>query len=476
MSRMTPSQIKMSRREMLRLMGIGGTFVIAACAAPSSPAAAPAVPTAEQVESQTAGFQLSAPSFNKDAETVLVFLNAGTSQVESMHQTRWVEQWNRANPDIQVDLQFVSWADLATKQQAYLAAGTPPDVTWYCGATARELYQKGWTEPLDSHLGDVKDRYVDELYSEGSPSMSPDGQHWLGVPFCMYGEGLVIRKDVFEEAGIEDLSTFKTWDGWREAVMKVHNPPDMYGYQFPQHPDSLTGTAGRYFNSNGLAHIADFRDSKKDAYIETMEFIKSMLEFSHPAAKAWRHGDEIAAWTAGNIASMGTGSYFFGDIIPTAPEIATRERMAALAYPHGPQLDNNMTPVGFCGYAMFKDSPNKEAAAKFLEFFASCEADNEFPMNMSPCREVDVDARVEAYKMYSPEHYEQVRWWIEDWAVIFDEADKSYAEGYIPSAEINKIWSDIFPSWAYEDTTTADAYENLKAQIMPILRNPLEDA
>src|SRR5690554_5760981 len=102
MSRMTPSQIKMSRREMLRLMGIGGTFVIAACAAPSSPAAAPAVPAAEQVESQTAGFQLSAPSFNKDAETVLVFLNAGTSQVESMHQTRWVEQWNRANPDIQV--------------------------------------------------------------------------------------------------------------------------------------------------------------------------------------------------------------------------------------------------------------------------------------------------------------------------------------------------------------------------------------
>src|SRR5690606_31152325 len=210
----------------------------------------------------------------------LVFLNAGTSQVESIHQTRWVEQWNSANADIQIDLQFVSWADLPTKQQAYLSAGTPPDITWYCGAAAQELYQKGWSEPLDSHLGNVKDRYVDELYGQGSPSMSPDGQNWLGVPFCMYGEGLVVRKDILEEAGIEDLSTLKTWDGWREAVMKVHNPPDMYGYQFPQHPDMLTGTAGRYFNSNGLAHIADFRDSKKDAYIETMEFIKSMLEFS----------------------------------------------------------------------------------------------------------------------------------------------------------------------------------------------------
>lgn len=467
---------RMSRREILRLMGISTAFVTVACVAPSAPGAAPAATPAEaEVESQTPGFQVSAPSFDPNAETVLVFLNAGTSQVESMHQNRWVEQWNQANPDVQVDLQYVSWADLPIKQQAYLSAGTPPDVTWYCGATARELYQKGWTASLDPLLGDVKDRYVDELFATGSPSMSPDGQDWLGVPFCMYGEGLVIRKDVFAAAGIEDLSQFKTWEGWREAVAAVHNPPEMYGYQYPQHPDSLTYTASRFFNSNGLAHIADFRDSKKDAYIEAMEFIKQMLEFSHPAAKAWRHGDEIAAWTAGNIASMGTGSYFFGDIIPTAPNIATRENMAALAFPHGPQLSNNMTPVGFCGYAMFKDSPHQEQVADFLSFYASCEADNEFPMNMSPCKEVDIDYRVEAYKMYSPEHYEQVRWWFEDWQQIMQTADKSFSEGYIPSAEIDKIWTDNFPAWAYEGTSTADAYELLKAQIMPILRNPVEE-
>ena len=467
----------MSRREMLRLMGISTAFfAVAACAPSAAPgAAAPAAaPTEGELESQTPGFQVSAPAFNPDAETVLVFLNAGTSQVESLHQNRWVEKWNQANPDVQVDLQYVSWADLAIKEQAYLSAGTPPDVVWYCGATARELYQKGWTAPLNEVLSGAKDRYVDELFMPGSPSMSTDGQDWLGVPFCMYGEGMVIRKDVFAAAGIEDLSQFKTWEGWKEAVAAVHNPPDMYGYQLPQHPDIMADTAGRYFNSNGLAHLADFRDSKKDAYIEVMEFMKAMLEYSHPAAKAWRHGDEIAAWTAGNIASMGTGSYFFGDIIPTAPQLATRENMAAIAFPHGPQLDNNMTPLGFCGYAMFKDSPNQAQTAEFLSFYASCDADNEFPMNMSPCKDVDIDYRVNAYKMYSPDNYEQVRWWFEDWLQIMATADKAYAQGYIPSAEINKIWTDNFPAWAYEGTSTADAYELLKAQIMPILQNPLE--
>lgn len=144
MYRMTPVQMNLSRREMLRLMGIGSAMVLAACAAPGAPGAAPSAPTqSATVESQTAGFQLSAPAFNKDAETVLVFLNAGTSQVESMHQNRWVDQWNQANADIQVDLQFVSWADLPIKQQAYLAAGTPPDVTWYCGAAASSIRRAG---------------------------------------------------------------------------------------------------------------------------------------------------------------------------------------------------------------------------------------------------------------------------------------------------------------------------------------------
>ena len=472
---------RLTRREMLQWMGMGSaTLFIAACAAPVAQQGAPAAaasPTAtgSEAQSQTPGFELTAPDFDKNAKTVLVFLNAGTSQVESMHQNKWVDAWNKANPDIQVDLQYVAWADLPIKQQAYLAAGTPPDLTWYCGATARELYQKGWSEPLDDLLGDVKDRYVDQLFQEGSPSMSPDNKHWLGIPFCMYGDGMVIRKDVFAKAGITDLSAFNTWDGWLAALKKVHNPPTMYGYQYPQHPDMLPGTASRYFNSNGLAHLADFRDSKKDAYIEVLEFIKATLEFSHPAAKAWRHGDEIAAWTAGNIASMGTGSYFFGDIIPTAPQIATRENMAAMAFPHGPRLTNTETPVGFCGYAMFKDAKHQAETAQFLKFFASPEADNEFPMNLSPCKNVNIDDRVAAYKMYSPDHYQQVQWWFEDWQKIFDTADKSFAEGYIPSQEINKIFTDNFPSWAYEGTSTSDAYDNLKGQIMPILKNPVTE-
>src|ERR1035437_1159633 len=174
----------------------------------------------------------------------------------------------------------------------------------------------------------------------------------------MYGDGMVIRKDYFAQAGVTDLLVFNTWDGLQSAITNVQSPPKIYGYEYPQDPSEMSGSANRYFLSNGLAHYADFRPEKQAAYIQTMDFIKQMLKYSPDAAKAWNHGSEIVAWTAGNVALMGTGSYYFGDIIPTAPDLATSDKMAALPWPAGPQLKRPVNSLGFCGYMMFKDFPN----------------------------------------------------------------------------------------------------------------------
>jgi ABC-type glycerol-3-phosphate transport system substrate-binding protein len=441
--------------------------------APAAAAAATATPSGGVV-SQTAGFKLSAPPFNSSAKSVLTFINTGTSQVESQHQNTLVDQWNKTNPDVQVDLQYVAWADLNTKTQAYLAAGTPPDCSWYCGTGDQEAFLKGWVTPLDNYLQDVKADFNPLLFAPNSPSVSPDGKNWLGVPFCMYGEGLVVRKDYLAKAGVTDLSTLETWAGWSDAVAKAASPPAIYGYQFPQDLSMLSQTAGRFFWSNGLAHFADFRPAKKEAYIQSLDFIKEMLKFSPDAAKAWNHGGEIAAWTAGNVATMGAGSYFFGDIIPTAPQIATADAMAALPFPHGPQLKRPVNSLGFCGYMMFDESKHKDETAAFLKYMSSPTANNAFPMNLTPAKTVDLDQRVSAYKVYSPSNYEQDRWWQEAWITITDptKVDQVFASAYLPSAEIDKVFQNIFPSWTTGSTSTADAYEQLKAQISPILKNP----
>jgi ABC-type glycerol-3-phosphate transport system substrate-binding protein len=124
---------------------------------------------------------------------------------------------------------------------------------------------------------------------------------------------------------------------------------------------------------------------------------------------------------------------------------------------------------------MFDDSQHKDETAAFLKFMSSPDANNAFPMNLTPEKTVDLDQRVNAYKTYSPANYQQDRWWQEAWIKITDptNVDQVFASSYIPSAEIDNIWQNIFPSWSTGSTSTSDAYDQLKAQITPILKNPV---
>ena len=60
-----------------------------------------------------------------------------------MHQNKWADKWNKENPDIQVDVQYVAWADELTKVQAYIAAGATKFVMRPCGPF------EGWREQIE---------------------------------------------------------------------------------------------------------------------------------------------------------------------------------------------------------------------------------------------------------------------------------------------------------------------------------------
>ena len=67
---------------------------------------------------------------NKKVE--ITYLSAGTAAVEQEQNEKWVAEFNRTNPDIHVNYEVVSWADLPKKIMAYAAAGEPP-ASRHCG-------------------------------------------------------------------------------------------------------------------------------------------------------------------------------------------------------------------------------------------------------------------------------------------------------------------------------------------------------
>lgn len=391
----------------------------------------------------------------------IVYLSAGTAEVEQAHDRKWVEEWNRTHPNIQVRYEVVAWADLFTKVMAYRAAGTPPDIAWYAPAQINEWYQMGLLEPLEEWLGEEKATFLDALTKPGSDIVY-DGKMY-GAPFCVVGRALVARKDKLEAAGINPNS-IKTWDDYLRAVKATTAAPKQYGTMLSLAEPRLTAHHMEfYFPSNGLENIAQFDPKYRDKYIRTLRFIADLFPYMPPAQINWVHSDTVTAYANGTVALFPTGSYFQGDLMPVAPELMTPEKTIVLPMPYGPGRTKPVTSVYTVGYVMFKDSQHKKEAAEFLRFMVSDRVVNEWPMNLAPKKTLTVDDRVAVLG-------ERVRWWQEQWLHLLNTTEVIGLPQYIPAEETNRVFCAELVKLFRKQVTPEQAYESLQKQIVPLLQ------
>ena len=391
---------ELSRRRFLQLSAVATSVTALNACGPAQPTPAPKEKEAAPAEKEAAP----APA----EKTEIVFLCAGTSEVESKHQKHWTEEFNKTNKDnIFVKIELIGWSDILTKERAYIAAGDAYELAWYCGGTAKEKWLMGWVEPLDEYLGDIKDTFKDSLFDPKSPNIvEQDGKTlWIGMPFCNYASGIVGRRDVVaEKTGMTDnaaiLDKMSTYAGFLEVAHAIHAPEDFYAISGP-----YNHWPAEMLLNNGLLSTADFSDDWKDAYIEGLEFVKELYSMSPPDAVNWVHRDDVTAYSNGSVGLNRQGTYFYGDIIPRNPDLLTEETCIVIPDPHGPRIDENIIPIGFCGYYMCSKSKKKEAAAKFMRFLAQPEPENTFPMNLSPLKGVDTKKQLAELEKLFPGMY-----------------------------------------------------------------------
>lgn len=137
------------------------------------------------------------------AETLVI--NADTSNpAPKAAFTEIVEQFDEANPDLDVELNITDREAYKTAIRGWLT-GSPPDVVlWYAGNRMNTFASRGL-------LDDVSDVWTENELSEDfastKASLTLDGKQY-GVPYSYYQWGVYYRKDLFEEAGVEIPKTF----------------------------------------------------------------------------------------------------------------------------------------------------------------------------------------------------------------------------------------------------------------------------
>ena len=211
-----------SRREFLRLAGIGGgAILLGACGAPgSTPAAeAPAGTTAEGTAGATAeGTAGAAPPPASGDKTVLTFWTPGGSQSYCENFGVIAADYEKLNPDIDI-----AEVQCGTGEQAFnevllarIAAGNPPDSTIIWDSPI-SLGARGSLEALDELMATSQYSQKENWPESVLASCVFGGKTW-GLPVAAGTYAMWYNEEWFERVGIEPgRENFpKTWDDMRQ--------------------------------------------------------------------------------------------------------------------------------------------------------------------------------------------------------------------------------------------------------------------
>jgi multiple sugar transport system substrate-binding protein len=131
--------------------------------------------------------------------------------------------FEKANPDIELEIVQLSWATGFDRIVTSIAAGTAPDVIELGNTWLATFASQGVLRPVDDLVGKAKDDYVAWNFVEYQDKYW--GFPWLLAPRCMY-----YNLELLEKAGLDPDNPPKTWMELLNASAKIHAlGPDIYG-------------------------------------------------------------------------------------------------------------------------------------------------------------------------------------------------------------------------------------------------------
>ncbi|MGW5878662.1 sugar ABC transporter substrate-binding protein [Nocardiopsis terrae] len=126
---------------------------------------------------------------------------------------------------IEVDVEFVPWADAQDKISTAIAGGTTPDVIELGTTFTPEFADAGALHDLSGHIDDPS-RFQQEMYEMG---VIDDAAY--GVPWYASIRSIIYRKDIFDEHGQEEP---RNWAELRRTALDLAEAEeDMIAFPVP---------------------------------------------------------------------------------------------------------------------------------------------------------------------------------------------------------------------------------------------------
>ncbi|AMN51969.1 sugar ABC transporter substrate-binding protein [Labrenzia sp. CP4] len=279
-----------------------------------------------------------------------------------------IAQFQEKNPELNIETTVIDREAYKTQIRNFLTANAPDVATWYAANRMRPYVEAGLFE-------DVSDLWADPAIADNLAStkgaMTIDGKQW-GVPYTYYQWGVYYRKDIFDELGLSEPTTWEeekancqkiidagkkcytigtkflwTAGGWFDYLNMRTN-----GFDF--HMDLLTGKAS-WKSDEVRKTFANWRE-----LIDMGAFIDNHQTYSWQEALPFMVKGDAAAYLMGNFAvaplreaGLSDDQIDFYQFVEITPGIAKAEDAPT---------DTFHIPA---------NAENKENAREFLKFAVS---------------------------------------------------------------------------------------------------------
>jgi multiple sugar transport system substrate-binding protein len=270
--------------------------------------------------------------------------------------------FEEANPDIDLNIVETPWNALHDKLITALGGGQAPDMSVIGTRWLFELMDMGVVEPIEGHLSKELLDNIPESIMEGKLN-----NVLYGLPFAIGPRLMIYRTDLIDKAPA-------TFEEMREAAIKVNNPPDVYGVgmsgakytELTEFAYYLYGNGGDFFEMTPEGAFGKCIVNNQ-AGVEALTFMNKLVnedKVTQPSTLADTRDQTQEIFVSGKLGIMLTGAF-------TAGLLEQRGVKFGWAPAPMPHFEGKPATTLFITdtVVMFKSSKNKEAAAKFLEFF-----------------------------------------------------------------------------------------------------------
>ena len=312
-------------------------------------------------------FVVSAPAEVKAADKKLVFWDKSeyVAAYNDMMKAK-LDEFAEAN-GVDVEYVIVPSGDIKQKLAAAIESGNQPDLIMGDNTLVAEYINSDQLAEVDDVLENID-------FKENALRYATFNDKNYLVPLAFTAPGMYIRKDNWEEKGL-DMPT--TWEELKEDAEKINDPENgFYALGLPLgasgggDAESFVRTVildfgGRLVDENGKVVV------NSPETLAAMEYIASLYEegLCPPDATTWDDSANNSAWMAGTVGMVCNSGSIISSMEQENPDLLANTQI--IQYPAVSADDTSYTLGGANVFGIFETGANTDVAKEFVSYYFS---------------------------------------------------------------------------------------------------------